>query len=115
MPGQISCKGKCLKLLPLSFGLQKNAGSLTLLLQNRSHGLSLPSYLVRYDSSFNQVQPLNVLSEEELSLQSMVKRLCTDVIEPRVKEMDTKSEIPKVVVDELFKAGVSWTWPMLSL
>lgn len=92
---------------------KKNTRSLTLLLllllsQNGSHSSSLPSNVVRYNSSFNKVQPLTLLSDEELSLQASVKKLCTDVIEPRVKEMDTNSEVPKLVIDELFKAGVSW-------
>lgn len=50
--------------------------------------------------------PLTILSEEEQAIKDMVIKLGRDVIAPRVKEMDDKSEMFPEVIQALFDAGL---------
>ena len=64
-------------------------------------------YISRHSLRLSHVQPLTVLQDDEIALVDSVNKLCQDVVVPRIKEMDQKSEMSKEIIKALFKAGVS--------
>ncbi|XP_054167484.1 short/branched chain specific acyl-CoA dehydrogenase, mitochondrial-like [Oppia nitens] len=50
--------------------------------------------------------PLTRLSDEEIEIQEIVKRLANEKIRPLVKQMDETSKLDKTIIDSLFENGL---------
>ena len=51
-------------------------------------------------------QPLTILIEEEEAIRDMVRRFATDVVGPKVREMDENEMMDPEVIKGLFEQGV---------
>lgn len=47
------------------------------------------------------------ITEDEASIQSMINKMCQDIVAPRTQRMDEVAKLDKEVIDALFKNGVS--------